>query len=212
MQREHVAVSGRPCGACGEGHFQQADVKGRAFAYRDERALVLRSSLVVPICDVCGELRESRAHADSLDILLEAEYTAKRIAATKEMVATLISKGWRQAEIEQVMALSAGYLSKALRGEKTLATSTLRHLHAIGCPVGRGEACRPRDRPKPAEAGHLPCPDGEQLPGAPQGLDRAVPGRGDEVPSPVSDLAYHGRASPAADGRQGAGGAGGKHR
>ena len=128
MQREHVAVSGRPCGACGEGHFQQADVKGRAFAYRDERALVLRSSLVVPICDVCGELRESRAHADSLDMLLEAEYTAKRIAATKEMVATLISKGWRQAEIEQVMALSAGYLSKALRGEKTLATSTLRHL------------------------------------------------------------------------------------
>ena len=104
------------------------DAKGRVFAYRDERSLVLTTSLVVPICNVCGELRESRAHAESLDTLLEVEYTAKRIAATKELVATLLGDGWRQVEIEQVMSLSAGYLSKALRGEKTLATSTLRHL------------------------------------------------------------------------------------
>ena len=128
MQPEHVPLSGSPCGVCGEGRFRQTDVKGRAFSYRDERALVLRSSLMVPVCEVCGELRESSAHADSLDLLLEAEYAAKRIATTKELVARLIGDGWRQVEIEQVMALSAGYLSKALRGEKTLATSTLRHL------------------------------------------------------------------------------------
>ena len=128
MQRELLASAGLPCGVCGKGHFQPTDVQGRAFAYRDEPAIVLTSSFPVPVCDVCGELRESQAHAETLDALLEAAYTAKRVAATREMVALLIEKGWRQMEIEQVMALSTGYLSKALRGEKTLATSTLRHL------------------------------------------------------------------------------------
>ena len=119
MQRELLASAGLPCGVCGKGHFQPTDVQGRAFAYRDEPAIVLTSSFLVPVCDVCGELRESQAHAETLDALLEAAYTAKRVAATREMVALLIEKGWRQVEIEQVMAL---------RGEKTLATSTLRHL------------------------------------------------------------------------------------
>ena len=128
MQRELLASAGLPCGVCGKGHFQQTDVQGRAFSYRDEPAIVLTFSFLVPACDVCGELRESQAHAESLDALLEVEYTAKRIAATREMVALLVGNGWRQVEIEQVMALSTGYLSKAIRGEKTLATSTLRHL------------------------------------------------------------------------------------
>jgi|GEM_PF-1594987 len=45
-----------------------------------------------------------------------------------------------------------------------------------------------------------------------QGVDRPVPGRRDQVPAALPDLAHHGRADSAVDRRQGPGGAGGEHR
>ena len=116
------------CAACGDGQFQETNVEGRSFPYRDERALTLTQALLLPVCTVCGEVRESAQHAASLDRLLHAAYVARRAAQMRELVAQLTAAGWRQVDIEQTMALSAGYLSKVLRGEKLLAPSTFRHL------------------------------------------------------------------------------------
>lgn len=118
----------RPCGACGEGVFIRTDVKGHLFAYREELDLEMPESLLMYVCNVCGEMRESAANSQALDEALGRTYAARHRAAATEAVARLTTAGWRQVEIEQVMALSTGYLSKALRGEKALSGPTLRHL------------------------------------------------------------------------------------
>ncbi len=122
------AEAPKACAACGEGVFQSIDVKGRMFAFRDERALELTESMLLPVCTVCGEIRESESDAEALDALLEHTYNARHAAITNDLMRRLLDVGWRQVEIEQAMGLSTGYLSKVIRGEKSLAVSTLRHL------------------------------------------------------------------------------------
>lgn len=118
----------KPCASCGEGVFGPADVKGQIFAYREELALRLQESLTLQVCNVCGEIRLSEAGTHALSEALGRSYAAHHCAVTTEAVARLTGRGWRQVDIEQVMGLSTGYLSKALRGEKALSGSTLRHL------------------------------------------------------------------------------------
>lgn len=90
-------------------------------------------------------------------------------------------------------------LTAALRGVVDLASAL--------CTDGSGalraaerSACdsrSPRGRPGRAVAQDLPRAVGQQLPGAAQTVARAVPGRGDEVPAPLSRLARHPRARTA---------------
>ena len=117
-----------PCGACGKGVFKPTNVKGQDFPHRDEPALLLSVDIMIPTCTACGEMRETSVHIQALDAALEPVYQARRAAMTAEFVERLVSAGWHQGEIEQVMGLSMGYLSKVLRGEKLLAGSTLRQL------------------------------------------------------------------------------------
>jgi hypothetical protein len=108
--------------------FVSTDVKGRAFAYRDESALPLSESLSLQVCNTCDEIRESAADSRALDSALQRSYAALHRAMASDAMERLTRDGWRQVEIERVMALSNGYLSKVLRGEKVLTGSTLRHL------------------------------------------------------------------------------------
>ena len=123
-----TAQAPKACASCGKGVFRSIDVKGRTFAFRDERALELTQSIVLPVCTVCDEIRESESNAAALDALLEQTYHARHAAIANNLLRRLLDLGWRQSEIEQAMGLSTGYLSKVLRGEKSLATSTLRLL------------------------------------------------------------------------------------
>ncbi len=118
----------KSCATCGEGVFVLSDAKGLTFAYRDELDLELHESLMLQICNVCSESRLNAANTVALNEALARAYAALHREAATDAVTRLTNVGWRQVEIEQVMALSSGYLSKALRGEKALSGSTLRHL------------------------------------------------------------------------------------
>lgn len=126
-----ATTKSRPCGNCGKGVFQMADIHGRTFAYRDERALALPASIMMPVCTVCGEIRVGASDTARLDEALEPAYMALRAATTRDLVDRLVAAGWRQLDIEQAMGLSQGYISKAVRGEKALAVSNLRHLYLL---------------------------------------------------------------------------------
>jgi len=119
------------CSACSEGMFVMTDVQGRTFAYRDERALVMPVTMILPVCTACGEMRLSGSDAIRLDEALEPAYAAHRATVTRGLVERLVDAGWRQLDIEHAMGLSHGYISKAIRGEKTLGMSNLQHLHLL---------------------------------------------------------------------------------
>ena len=119
------------CPSCGKGGFAMADVQGRPFAYRDERALVMPVRMTLPVCTACGDIRLSGSDAARLDEALESAYVAHRATVTRSLVERLVESGWRQTDIELAMGLSQGYISKAVRGEKTLAMSNLQHLYLL---------------------------------------------------------------------------------
>jgi hypothetical protein len=126
-----TATTAKRCSACGEGVFVATDVRGKAFAYRDERALVLPESLTLPVCTACGEMRVSQADAERLDAALEQAYVAQRAATTRGFVESLVQSGWRQIDIEHAMGLSQGYISKVIRAEKTFGMAHLHHLYLL---------------------------------------------------------------------------------
>jgi hypothetical protein len=124
----HTKRAAQPCGACGQALLTPIDVKGRRFAFRDEPALKMPDHLVMHVCQNCGEIRESASQSRALDLALQRCYAELHRSLATDAVSRLVNAGWQQSEIEQVMAVSAGYLSKALRGERVLAGATLRHL------------------------------------------------------------------------------------
>ena len=69
-----ILAKPRPCGACGEGVFQPANVQGRAFSHRDERNIEITEPLTLPVCTHCGEIRLNAADLERMDAALEREY------------------------------------------------------------------------------------------------------------------------------------------
>lgn len=121
------------CATCGKGHFVPTQVMGRAFQFRDEPAVVVKEPLEIPVCDHCGERRMSIAMVDALEGALGRSYDAMRQEETARAVKEIKTKlKIRQSDIERVLGVSAGYTSKAVRGEKVLGPSTYRLLRVLG--------------------------------------------------------------------------------
>lgn len=118
----------RRCLTCGEGTFQPKDIRGMAFAYRDEQALRAEDSLVLPVCTHCGETRLNGEETDALDTILEKAYQTKRHHDAVRYIERLLEAGFSQTDIEHAISLSPGYVSKVRRGEKRIKGSTLREL------------------------------------------------------------------------------------
>lgn len=121
------------CATCGKGHFVPTQVMGLAFQFRDESAVVVNEPLEIPVCDHCGERRMSVAMVDAFEGALERSYDATRQTETARTVNEIKAKlNIRQSDIERVLGVSAGYTSKAVRGEKVLGPSTYRLLRVLG--------------------------------------------------------------------------------
>ncbi len=123
-----LASSSRRCVACGTGKLEPTNVCGMAFSYRDERALVADASLILPVCTCCGETRLDAEQTDALDAVLERAYVRKRHADAATIIGRLLETGLSQVDVERVLGLSRGYISKVRRGERTVSGSTLREL------------------------------------------------------------------------------------
>jgi hypothetical protein len=120
----------RACGNCGEGVLRPTSVAGRVMEYRDDPRVRIRTPLVLPVCDVCGDMALNAEHTAALDEALEESYRRKRLRQQRALINDLRRKGLTQTQIERFANLSPGYVSKLRKG-KLASGGTFRLLYLL---------------------------------------------------------------------------------
>jgi hypothetical protein len=98
--------------------------------HRDDPRVRIRDEVIVPVCDVCGDMTFTEAQAAALDDALEASYRRKRLRQQRALINDLRRAGLTQVQIERFANLSPGYVSK-LRKEKLASGATFRLLYLL---------------------------------------------------------------------------------
>jgi hypothetical protein len=125
-----IHVQARACGSCGEGMLRPTSLLGRILDYRDDPRVRIRHDLVLPVCDVCGDMALDEAQTDALEAELEGAYRRKRLRQQRAMINDLRSQGITQTQIERFANLSPGYVSKLRKG-KLASGGTFRLLYLL---------------------------------------------------------------------------------
>lgn len=126
----HNEQNARPCGGCGEGVLRPRDIAGTVMQHRDDPRVRIRRGLVVPVCDVCGDMTLDESHTIALDDALEDAYRRKRLRQQRALINDLRRQGVTQTQIERFANLSPGYVSK-LRKSKLASGGTFRLLYLL---------------------------------------------------------------------------------
>lgn len=106
------------------------NVRGMTMGHRDDSAVRIRSDVILPVCDVCGDMALDEEMTNALDDALEASYLRKRRKVQCALLNDLRKHGFTQRQIEQFASVSPGYLSK-LRQGKVASGSTFRLLYLL---------------------------------------------------------------------------------
>ncbi len=125
-----VVSGGRPCGACGEGMLRPMNIVGMVMDYRDDPSVRVRDDLVLPVCDMCGDMTFTLEQAEALDAILERSYRRKRLRQQCAVINDLRRRGLTQVQIERFAYLSPGYVSKLRKG-KLASGATFRLLYLL---------------------------------------------------------------------------------
>lgn len=120
----------RACGSCGEGMLRPASVAGMVMEHRDDPRVRIRSALVLPVCDVCGDMALDAAQTAALEEALEEAYRRKRLRQQRALINDLRRGGMTQQQIERFADLSPGYVSKLRKG-KVASGGTFRLLYLL---------------------------------------------------------------------------------
>jgi len=99
------------CPACAAGMVRMAGGTGRAMPFRQLPALAIDDGFELPTCDACGEVFVGKDLAKKLDGHLEEQYGAAMRHSAAAALRVLTEHAKLQ-EIEHVLGLSQGYLSK----------------------------------------------------------------------------------------------------
>lgn len=105
------------CPACGKGKVAPRGGKGRSFPYKQVPVLDIDDDFQIPTCSACGEMFISAAAARKLDAHLEGQYQRLLGDVVKSAIARIATHAPQQ-ELEQLLGLSHGYLSKLRNGKK----------------------------------------------------------------------------------------------
>lgn len=105
------------CPACDVGLVVPVAMDGRSWRYRNIPDLPLPPDLAIPTCNHCGEWLIDFELAGRLDRALEPEFVRQLQQKTSEALELISESGIRQRELEPLLGLSAGYLSKIKRGK-----------------------------------------------------------------------------------------------
>lgn len=122
----------RRCVTCGKGTIAIRDAKGQTLPHRDAPAVTLARSCLVPMCDHCGEMLLDIAAVERLDDALETAYRAQRLGTLQgDLNEILVTFRMQQQELEQLLGVSAGYVSKVIAGKKEASPLLVRLAHMI---------------------------------------------------------------------------------
>lgn len=120
----------RPCGGCGLGTLRPTNVAGMTMGHRDDPLVRVRADVIIPLCDVCGDMTFTESQAAALDDALEASYRRKRLRQQRALINDLRRAGLTQVQIERFANLSPGYVSKLRKG-KLASGATFRLLYLL---------------------------------------------------------------------------------
>ena len=98
--------------------------------HRDDPRVRIREDLILPVCDVCGDMTFTEEQAAALDDALERSYRRKRLRQQRALINDLRRAGLSQVQIERFANLSPGYVSK-LRQGKLASGATFRLLYLL---------------------------------------------------------------------------------
>jgi hypothetical protein len=105
------------CPACAKGKVAARGGKGRSFPYKQVPALAIDDAFEIPTCDSCGEMFISATLAKRLDAHLERRYQLLLGEVVRSAILKISAEAPQQ-ELEQLLGLSHGYLSKLRNGKK----------------------------------------------------------------------------------------------
>jgi hypothetical protein len=124
--------AGIPCYFCGEGTIAPRNLRGSVLQYRDEREIPVEADVFVPTCDACGESLLNDETSKALDAVLEPAYRRLRGERLRhELSRALSTLEITQADLERLLGLSPGYVSKLLKGKRVAETSLYRFVHLL---------------------------------------------------------------------------------
>jgi hypothetical protein len=126
----HAAGEGRRCGGCGQGMLRPTNLAGMVMDHRDDPRVRIRDDVIIPVCDVCGDMTFTDAQAAALDDALERSYRRKRLRQQRALINDLRRAGLTQVQIERFANLSPGYVSKLRKG-KLASGATFRLLYLL---------------------------------------------------------------------------------
>ena len=120
------------CWFCGEGTIEPRNLRGEVMAYRDERDIPVEGDVFVPTCNACGEQLLDDDTSTALDAVLEPTYRRLRAERQRhELCLALTALKITQVELERLLGLSPGYVSKLLKGKRIAETSLYRFVHLL---------------------------------------------------------------------------------
>ena len=105
------------CPACGKGKVAPRGGKRRSFPYKQVPALAIDDAFQLPTCDACGEMFIGATFAKKLDAHLERRYRRLLGEVVRAAIGRIATEASQQ-ELEQLLGLSHGYLSKLRNGRK----------------------------------------------------------------------------------------------
>lgn len=126
----------RRCRECGIGKILPVARAGRKAQYKTME-LEIPATVVVPTCDNCGAEWMDRATARKIDHAMEAVYRQ----ALRNMLLTLLDQITAHApmrQVERLIGLSEGYLSKVKSGRSEASAELLSSLSLLARDVSGG--------------------------------------------------------------------------
>lgn len=108
----------RRCRECGEGMVRLVAKPGRRAPYKFLE-IDVPEALAVPTCDRCGTEWHNDETAAAFDAAMEQAFRAELLAIAQRALEKLEQAAVRKSDVERAIGLSAGYLSKIKRGERT---------------------------------------------------------------------------------------------
>lgn len=113
-------MDGLTCPECCRGEIRRASLGGRKMRFRQIPDLELPASVEGPVCSECGELwmdaATTKAISDALQVVWSEAMTRKAQVAIE-----VLRKTTPQRELESLLGLSPGWLSKIKGGRETSA-------------------------------------------------------------------------------------------
>lgn len=124
------------CGECAKRTVEARAVTGRSAPFRNFPALAIPASIAIPTCTSCGAEWIDGQTARKLDAAL-SEQGSQVLARLGREAIEVLSADASQRELEAVLGLSAGYLSKVRHGKETPSAPLVALLALLATRPGR---------------------------------------------------------------------------